>query len=84
MTANIGCGGRYDLLDLLDRIRDSIGSLADPTFEPARLGDVRNSEADITVARERIGYDALVPFAEGVRLTVDWYAQQQAATSEGT
>jgi UDP-glucose 4-epimerase len=83
LTANIGCGGRYDLLDLLDRIRDSIGSLADPTFEPARLGDVRDSEADITVARERIGYAALVPFAEGVRLTVDWYAQQRAATSKG-
>ena len=80
VTANIGCGGRYNLLDLLDRIGDATGTVADPVFQPTRAGDVRDSEADISVARERLGYEVLVPFDEGVRKTVDWYAQQRAAS----
>ena len=80
VTANIGCGGRYDLLDLLGRIGDATGTVADPVFQPTRAGDVRDSEADISVARERLGYEVLVPFDEGVRRTVDWYAQQRAAS----
>ena len=78
VTANIGCGGRYDLLDLLGRIDDAVGTIADPIFQPTRPGDVRDSEADISVARERLGYDVSIPFAEGVRRTVAWYAQQHA------
>ena len=83
VTANVGCGGRYNLLELLDRIRDAVGTLADPVFHPARAGDVRDSEADISVAHEQLRYEVLVPFAEGVRLTVDWYAQQAAAAGPG-
>ena len=80
VTANVGCGGRYNLLDLLGRIGDATGTVADPVFQPTRAGDVRDSEADISVARERLGYEVLVPFDEGVRKTVDWYAQQRAAS----
>ena len=76
VTANIGCGGRYDLLDLLDRIGDAVGTRLDPIFEPSRAGDVRNSEADISVARQELGYEVLVPFEEGVRRTVEWYTEQ--------
>ncbi len=75
VTANVGCGGRFDLLQLLDRIRDAVGDLAEPVFEPIRAGDVRDSEADIGVARERLGYEVLVPFDEGVRRTVAWYRE---------
>lgn len=82
LTANIGCGGRFDLLDLLDRIRDAVGTLADPVFEPTRAGDVRDSEADISLARERLGYEVLVPFEEGVRQTVEWYREQQASSGD--
>ncbi len=76
LTANAGCGGRYDLLQLLDEIRASLPGLPEPVFAPTRAGDVRDSEADITVARERLGYSVLVPFHEGVRRTVAWYAGQ--------
>lgn len=82
VTANIGCGGRYDLLDLLGRIGDAVGAIADPVFQPTRPGDVRDSEADIRVAREKLGYEVLVPFDEGVRQTVEWYAQQRAVASD--
>jgi UDP-glucose 4-epimerase len=79
VTANIGCGGRFDLLELLARIGDAVGAQPDPIFEPTRAGDVRDSEADISVARERLGYEVLVPFDEGLRRTVDWYAQSRTA-----
>jgi UDP-glucose 4-epimerase len=78
VTANIGCGGRYDLLDLLHRIGDVVGRVADPIFEPTRAGDVRDSEAAIDVAVGELGYDVLVPFEVGVRRTVEWYARQQS------
>ncbi len=83
LTANIGCGGRFDLLELLDEIRAVVGEIVPPIFTPTRAGDVRDSEADITVAREQLGYDVLVPFKEGVRRTVLWY-QAQAAAEAGS
>jgi UDP-glucose 4-epimerase len=40
---------------------------------PPRPGDVRDSQADISRARELLGYEPIVPFEEGLRLTVEWY-----------
>ena len=76
LTANIGCGGRFDLIELLDEIRVSIPDLKPPVFEPTRPGDVRDSEADISVAREHLGYEVLVSFPEGIKRTVAWYVSQ--------
>jgi nucleoside-diphosphate-sugar epimerase len=84
LTANVGCGGRYDLLELLDAIGAAVGRVTQPVFAPTRAGDVRDSEADIGVARRRLGYEVLVPFAEGVRRTVAWYAAQEAAQTRAT
>lgn len=76
LTANIGCGGRFDLLKLLDEIKGAVGDMAAPVFTSPRAGDVRDSEADISVAREYLGYEVVVHFAEGVRRTVEWYRAQ--------
>ena len=73
LTANIGCGGRYSLLELLDQIGQGLGRTLDPVFEGPRQGDVRDSQADISLASEKLGYRVRVPFEEGVRRTVDWY-----------
>ena len=48
-------------------------------FEAPRPGDVRHSLADITRARQVLGYHAAVDTAEGLRRTVAWY--RQALTS---
>jgi UDP-N-acetylglucosamine/UDP-N-acetyl-alpha-D-glucosaminouronate 4-epimerase len=82
LTANIGCGGRFDLLELLDRIGVAVGHAPDPIFVDTRAGDVRDSEADISVARERLGYQVLVSFDDGVRQTVEWYRRQQAGSGD--
>jgi UDP-glucose 4-epimerase len=67
---NIGSGGRYTLLDLLDALGPTAGTTP-PVFEPPRPGDVRDSQADITRAGEVLGYRPSVSFAEGLRRTVE-------------
>jgi UDP-glucose 4-epimerase len=79
LTCNIACGSRYSLLDLLDAIARAAGRSADPIFGPARPGDIRDSLADISLAREALGYQVLVPFAEGVAKTVAWYREVGAS-----
>ena len=70
---NVGCGGRYTLLDLLARLKAIMGSVIEPLHEAARAGDVRDSQASIESAREALGYHVTVGFEEGLARTVDWY-----------
>jgi UDP-glucose 4-epimerase len=78
LTCNVGCGGRYSLLELLARIEGALGVTLTPMFGPARLGDVPHSQAEISLAVERLGYDPAINFDEGVRRTVDWFRTQHA------
>ncbi len=73
LTCNVACGDRHSLLDLLAAIAQEAGRPADPEFGPARAGDIRDSQADISVARQALGYEVVVPFTEGVSRTVAWY-----------
>ena len=75
LTCNIACGSRYSLLDLLDTIAQSVGRPVVPSFGPPRAGDIRHSQADISVARAALGYEVTVPFREGIARTVKWYRQ---------
>ncbi|MCI0487331.1 MAG: SDR family oxidoreductase [Blastocatellia bacterium] len=70
---NVACGGRYTLLELLDRLKEIIGSDTEPLHEAARAGDVRDSQASIEAAERALGYRVMVDFDEGLRRTVDWY-----------
>ena len=70
---NIACGGRYTLLDLLGQLKETLGSEIEPIHEPARAGDVRDSQASIDAAEEALGYRVSVGFEEGLRRTVEWY-----------
>jgi UDP-glucose 4-epimerase len=78
LTCNIGCGGRYSLLELLDAIGTAIGRPPEPDFQPVRLGDVPHSQADISLAAERLDSRVLVPFEDGVRRTVEAYRERSA------
>ena len=73
---NVACGGRYTLLDLLTKLRDAIGSDIEAIHEPARAGDVRDSQASVDKATKRLGYQVSVDFEEGLRKTVEWYREQ--------
>jgi UDP-glucose 4-epimerase len=47
-------------------------------YDPPRDGDIRDSQADITQARELLGYDPQVSFEEGLRRTFEWYRTTHA------
>jgi nucleoside-diphosphate-sugar epimerase len=53
-----------------------VGGLVGGVLAPPRAGDIKHSHADIAEARARLGYQAAVSFAEGLRRTIDWYKQQ--------
>jgi UDP-glucose 4-epimerase len=73
---NIACGTRFSLLQLLQSMSEIIGLAADPEFRPGRSGDVRDSEADIRLAGELLGYEVVVPFMDGLRATLVSSARQ--------
>jgi UDP-glucose 4-epimerase len=70
---NVACGGRYTLLELLAKMKECLGSDVEPIHEPARAGDVRDSQASIEAAQQGFGYQIKVGFEEGLRRTVEWY-----------
>jgi UDP-glucose 4-epimerase len=74
-TINVACGESFDLLELVKGINKALGTKIDPIFEPARAGDVRESLADISVARELLDYQPMIGFQEGLSRTIDYYSQ---------
>lgn len=72
---NAACGRQFTLLDLIGSINRALGTSIEPEFAPARAGDVRESLADITAARAVLGYEPAIDFDEGLRRSIDYYAQ---------
>jgi len=70
---NIGCGTRFSLNDLVTLLNRILGTAIEPVYEPARVGDVKHSLADIAVARQLLGYEPRTSFEEGLRKTVEWF-----------
>jgi UDP-glucose 4-epimerase len=68
---NIGVGGNTTLLDLIAGLNQLLGTKLEPVFQPARAGDVRHSQADITAAKKDLGYEPKYTFMEGLKATLD-------------
>lgn len=73
---NIATGERYSLNETVAILQDLTGYKGRAEYAPARDGDIRHSLADISRARESMGYEPLVDFREGLRRTVAWYSEQ--------
>ncbi|HEV58864.1 MAG TPA: SDR family oxidoreductase [Phycisphaerales bacterium] len=72
---NIACGEKVTVNAIIRLINEIVGKDVAPTYAPARPGDVKHSLADITLAREAIGYEPVVDFREGLIQAIDWYRQ---------
>ena len=72
---NIGAGGREYLIDIYYNLCSALGKEIDPIFGPARKGDIRDSNADISKARKLLGYDPAYDFKKGIALAIDWYKE---------
>ena len=70
---NVGTGGRTSLNQVLKALGEVSGNRLQAKYEPPRDGDIRDSQADISQAREYLGYDPQVMFEEGLKKTFDWY-----------
>ena len=72
---NIGAGGRLFLIDIYDHLCKALHKDIKPDYGPPRKGDVRDSNADISKARELLGYDPEYDFEKGIALAIDWYVK---------
>lgn len=72
---NIAYGGREYLIDIYRSLNRALGKNIEPNFGPDRAGDIKHSNADISKAREMLGYDPDYDFDSGLRLAIDWYVK---------
>lgn len=70
---NVATGGRISLNQLFEEMRRLVGADVRPVYGEPRAGDVRDSQADISKARELLGYEPGVSFEQGLQQTVEWY-----------
>ncbi len=78
LVINVGTGARFTLNHTLALLGKISGKAAMPRYEPPRAGDIRDSQADITLARRVLGYLPSVGFEEGLRRTWAWYRSHHA------
>lgn len=72
---NIAYGGREYLIDIYYDLCKALGKEIEPNFGPDRAGDIKHSNADITKAKNLLGYDPEYDFASGIALAIDWYKE---------
>ena len=75
---NVGVGGRFTLNQTIALLDQIFGKQVTPRYDPPRSGDVLHSQADISLARQLLGYEPKVPYEQGLRKTVEWYRAELA------
>ena len=72
---NIAYGGREYLIDIYYALTKALGKDIEPNFAPDRKGDIKHSNADISLARKCLGYDPEYDFAKGLSQAIAWYKE---------
>ncbi|MEM3373789.1 MAG: SDR family oxidoreductase [Candidatus Woesearchaeota archaeon] len=67
---NVACGERYSLIDLVNILNKKLQKNIKPVFNDERKGDVKHSLADISSAKELLGYVPKINFERGIELTI--------------
>ena len=70
---NVACGRQRSLNELVATLNSLLGTQIEPTYSAPRPGDVQHSLADISLARELLGYEPAVGFEDGLERTADAY-----------
>jgi len=75
---NVANGVSVTLNQLLAELKDLTGNHdVKPLYLDARIGDVRHSRADISLAQKLLGYQSKVDLREGLQRTIDWWKQSR-------
>lgn len=72
---NIAYGGREYLIDIYDMLTKALEKEIAPVFGPDRAGDIKHSNADISKARKKIGYEPEYDFERGIEEAIGWYRE---------
>ena len=72
---NIAYGGREYLSDLYQKLTRALGVDVEPVYGPARKGDIKHSNADISKAGKLLGYDPDWDFQRGIEASIAWYRE---------
>jgi UDP-glucose 4-epimerase len=78
LAINIGTGSRYTLNQTLALLEKITGRPAKAKYAPPREGDIRDSQADITLAKDVLGYNPRIGFEEGLKRTWEWFCKSQS------
>jgi nucleoside-diphosphate-sugar epimerase len=78
---NGGNGGRVTLNQAWEALQKIEGVRIDPLYGPPRAGDVRDSQADTTMAVAELGHAPRYSFEDGLRVTLEWYRKQHAGAA---
>lgn len=82
LALNVGTGIATSLNDLAGALAKVMGSDLEPVYQPARkVNAVEHRAADVSKARELIGFEAAVPLAEGLHHLVEWWRGEMARTA---
>jgi nucleoside-diphosphate-sugar epimerase len=80
LVFNGGTGARITLNQVLKMLERITGKIIQAQYDGPRNGDIRDSQADVLLARKILGYEPRVLFEEGLKRTWDWYKQAYAKT----
>lgn len=72
---NIAYGGREYLIDIYAQLTKNLGKEIEPQFGPERAGDIKHSNADISKAKELLGYEGEWSFERGIEEAIEWYRE---------
>ena len=81
---NVGVGGRVSLNEVVRVLGKISGKTLETKYEPPRDGDIRDSQADISQAKELLGYVPQVAFEDGLARTFEWYRETQTKAAAKT
>jgi nucleoside-diphosphate-sugar epimerase len=76
---NVACGERVSVNRLVEELRVLLDADIEPVYEPARRGDVKHSLADLSSAREQLGYEPLVSLRDGLERTIERFGETPSA-----
>lgn len=72
---NIAYGGREYLIDIYYDLANALGVNIEPKFGPDRAGDIKHSNADISKAKEMLGFEPEWSFERGIKAAIEWYRE---------
>ncbi len=72
---NLGCGKQIELMKFISLIEQELGKTAEKNMMPIQPGDVPNSLADISHAKEKLGYVPQMDVKDGIKEFIKWYKE---------